>query len=97
MFTDLDDGEGNDGKIGSDDATSDGLSLSFTSSSGSVALVASLHEESDSSLDKDTLLHGETVLIVTTGNFEDVSLEFVTKNVTFDFLTHSSSVEDGTK
>jgi len=95
LFTDLDDSEGNDGKIRTDDATSDGLSLSFTSSSGSVALVASLHEESDSTLDKDTLLHGETILIVTSGNFEDVSLEFVTKNVTFDFLTHSSTVEDG--
>jgi len=95
LFTDLDDSEGNNGEISTDDATSDGLSLSFTSSSGSVALVASLHEDSDSSLDEDTLLHGETVLIVTTGNFEDVSLEFVTKNVTFDFLTHSSTVEDG--
>jgi len=94
LFTNLDDGEGNDGKISTDDATSDGLSLSFTSSSGSVALGTSLHEESDSTLDEDTLLHGETVLIVTTSNFEDVSLEFVTKSVTFDFLTHSSSVED---
>jgi len=95
LFTDLGDGEGDDGKISTDDASSDGLSLSFTSSSGSVTLVASLHEDSDSSLDKDTLLHGETVLIVTTSDFEDVSLEFVTKTVTFDFLAHSSSVEDG--
>jgi len=94
LFTDLDDSKSDDGKIGSDDASSDGLSLSFTGSSGSVALVASLHEKSDSSLDKDTLLHGETILIVTTGNFEDVSLEFITKLVAFDFLTHSSSVEE---
>jgi hypothetical protein len=93
LFTDLDDGEGNDGKIGSNDASSNGLSLSFTSSSGSVALVASLHEESDSTLDKDTLLHGETILIVTTSNFEDVSLEFITKVFTVDFLSHSSTVE----
>lgn len=94
LFTDLDNSKSDDGKIGSDDASSDGLSLSFTGSSGSVALVASLHEESDSSLDKDTLLHGETILIVTTGNFEDVSLEFITKLVAFNFLTHSSSVEE---
>jgi len=95
LFTNLDDSKGKSGKIRSDDASSNGLSLSFTSSSGSVALVASLHEESDSSLDKDTLLHGETVLIITAGNFEDVSLEFVTKTITFDFLAHSSTVEDG--
>jgi len=95
LFTNLSDGEGNDGKIRADDASSDGLSLSFTSSSGSVALGASLHEESNSTLDMDTLLHGETILIISSGNFEGVSFEFVTKTVTVNFLTHSSSVEDG--
>jgi len=94
-FTLLDDGDGNDGKIGTDDAASDGLSLSFTLSSGSVARLASTHKESNSTLDEDTLFHGETVLIVTTGNFEDVSLEFITKSVTVDFLAHSFTVEDG--
>jgi len=94
-FTLLGDGESDNGKIGSDDAASDGLSLSFTLSSGSVAGLASTHKKSDSTLDEDTLLHGETVLIVTTGNFEDVSLEFITKSVTFDFLAHSFTVEDG--
>jgi len=93
LFTDLDNSEGNDGKISTYDASSNGLSLSFTGSSGSVALVASLHEDSDSSLDEDTLLHGETVLIVTSGNFEDVTLEFITEGIAFDFLSHSSSVE----
>jgi len=94
-FTFLDDGDGNNRKIGTDDAASDGLSLSFTLSSGSVAGLASTHKESNSTLDEDTLLHGETVLIVTAGNFEDVSLEFITKSVTFDFLAHSFTVEDG--
>jgi len=95
LFTDLGNGKGDDGKIGSDDTSSDGLSLSFTSSSGSVALSASLHQESDSSLDEDTLLHGETILVVSSGNFESVTLEFVTKTFTVNFLAHSSSVEDG--
>jgi len=94
-FTLLGDGESDNGKIGTDDAASDGLSLSFTLSSGSVARLTSTHKESDSTLDEDTLFHGETVLIVTTGNFEDVSLEFITKSVTFDFLAHSFTVEDG--
>lgn len=94
-FTLLGDRESDDGKIGTNDAASDGLSLSFTLSSGSVAGLASTHKKSDSTLDEDTLLHGETVLIVTTGNLEDVSLEFITENVTFDFLAHSFTVEDG--
>lgn len=95
-FTLLDDGDGDNGKIGTNDAASDGLSLSFTLSSGSVAGLASTHKESNSTLDEDTLLHGETVLVVTTGNFEDVSLEFITENIAFNFLAHSLTVEDGT-
>ena len=94
-FTLLLDGDSDDTEIRSDDAASDGLSFSFTLSSGSVAGLASTHKKSDSTLDEDTLFHGETVLIVTTGNFEDVSLEFITESVTFDFLAHSFTVEDG--
>lgn len=97
LFTDFNNGEGNDTEIRTNDAASDGLSLSFTSLSGSVALVALAHKESNSSLDEDTLLHGETILIVTTSDLEDVSLEFITKSVSFDFLAHSSTVEDGTR
>jgi hypothetical protein len=35
------------------------------------------------------LLHGKSVTIITTGNLEDVALEFFTKGVGFDLLAHS--------
>ena len=46
-------------------------------------------EEFDSGAGEDTLFHGETVFIIATGDFEDVSLEFVSKGVGFNLLSHS--------
>jgi hypothetical protein len=40
------------------------------------------------------LFHGETVFIITTGDFEDVSLELVSKWVGFNLLSHSFFEED---
>mmetsp|Transcript_7655 Transcript_7655/g.8350 ORF Transcript_7655/g.8350 Transcript_7655/m.8350 type:complete len:221 (+) Transcript_7655:630-1292(+) len=90
VITLLDDLQGENTDIGANNATSDGLSLSLTSSSGSVVGHTLLQEKSDSSLNQDTLLHGETLLVVATGDSEDISLEFVTEEVTFDFGTHLS-------
>lgn len=89
----LDDGQREDSQVLADDATSDGLSLSFTSSSGSVARVALQQQELNSGGVQNTLLHGETLLVVTTGDLEDVPLEFVGDGVTFDFLAHALFVE----
>lgn len=60
LFTLLDDDNGQDGDVGVDDATSDGLSLSFTGSSSSVARVTVGQEETGSVGKENTLLHGET-------------------------------------
>jgi len=38
----------------------------------------------------DTLLHGETLLVVATGDSEDVSLPLVTDTVTRHLLTHAT-------
>ena len=43
----------------------------------------------------DTLLHRETLSIVSTGNFENVAFVFITKTVAFDFLAHPL-FEEGT-
>jgi hypothetical protein len=51
-------------------------------------------EEFDSGAGEDTLFHGETVFIIATGDFEDVSLEFVSKGVGFNLLSHSFFEED---
>jgi len=75
------------------DAASNGLSLSLTASSDSVATVTITHENSGSASHENTLFHGESVLIVAAGNLEDISLELITEVVTSDLLSHSLSEE----
>lgn len=82
-----------DGKIGSDDATSNRLSLSLTNLSGSVARLTLLQEQSNSVVGDDTLLHGETLEIVTSGDSEKVTSPFLTKTLTLNFLSDSLVVE----
>lgn len=90
----LDDGQSKDGKVQTGDGTADGLALALTGAAGAVAAVAVGKEETGTGGEENTLLHGETLLVVTTGNLEDVTLELVTERVTLDFLTHSLLVED---
>lgn len=89
----LDDSKSNDRQVLVDDTASDGLSLSLTVSSWSVTRVASRQQQSNSGWVQDTLLHWETLLVVTTSDLEDVTLEFVRDEVTFNFLTHTLVVE----
>lgn len=42
---------------------------------------------------QDALLHGETLLVVSSGNLEDVSLPFVSEMVSGDFGAHTLVVE----
>jgi len=74
----LDDDEGEDGDIGADDATTNGLALAFTSSADTVARVTIGEEEADTVGDENTLLHGEALLVISTGDTENVALPFVT-------------------
>lgn len=89
----LDNGQRQGRQVVGDNAASDGCSLSLTVSSGSVARVALGQQESHSGGVHDTLLHGETLLVVAAGNLEDVALELVTEEVGVDLLAHSLLVE----
>ena len=84
----LDDGEGENGEVHADDATTDGLAATLTAAAGSVAGVAVGEEESDTGRVHDTLLHGETLLVVAAGDLEDVTLELIAEVVTGNFLAH---------
>ena len=42
----------------------------------------------------DPLLHGETLFIVTAGDFEDVAFEFRADAIALDFLSHAAVYED---
>jgi hypothetical protein len=91
----LGDAEEDGGDIGSDDAAADGLAGTLTNAHGLVASATLLEEDAGSAVNEDTLLHLETLLIVTAGNSEDVALELFTQDLAVNFLTHSS-VEEGT-
>jgi hypothetical protein len=86
----LDDAESKDGKIHGDDAATDGLSLALTSTAGAVARVTLGEEEADTGRVHDTLLHGETLLVVSTSDAEDVALELIADGVTGNLSAHLS-------
>ena len=53
-----------------------------------------LEENACAGIDKDALLHLEALLVVTTGNTEDVALvSIVVHHFTSDLLSHSPVVE----
>jgi len=82
----LDDDEGEDGDVGADDAPADRLALALTCAARAVARVTVGEQESHTVREKDALLHRETLLIVSTCDAEDVTLEFVADRVAGYFL-----------
>jgi len=84
-----DDAGGQNSQIVVDDATSDGFSLSFTGSFAGVAGSAFLHEKSNSMSDEDTLFHGETLFVFTTGDSQDVAFEFIAQWISGYFMGDS--------
>lgn len=90
----LDDGEREDGQVVGDDAATDGLSLALAGAARSVAGVTVGEEEANTGWVHDTLLHGEALLVVSTGDLDDVALPLVTEGVGLDFLSHAAVHED---
>ena len=48
-----------------------------------------LEEEADAVIDQNTLLHGEALLVVSSGKAEDIALELITQEVSLDLCSHS--------
>ena len=57
------------------------------------AAVSLFQEEPDTAVGEDSLLHGETLLVVSTGDAENVALPLVTQRVSTDLLAHALLVE----
>jgi len=74
----LDDDEGEDGDVGTDDTPTDGLALALTTATRAVARVSIGEEETDTVGKQNTLLHGESLLVVSTRDTDNVTLEFIT-------------------
>lgn len=88
VLADLDDRESKDGEVLADDAAADGLSPALTGATSSVARVAFGEEESDTGRVHDALLHGETLLVVTAGDADNVALPLVAQAVGGDLSAH---------
>ena len=43
---------------------------------------------------QDTLFHRETLLVISTHNLDNITLEFITKSISLDFLRHAFVVKD---
>ena len=78
--------EGEDGNVGTNDAPANRLALALASATGPVAGVPVREQESDTMREEDTLLHWETLFIISPCDAEDVALEFITDRVSRDFL-----------
>ena len=63
-----------------DDAATDGLALTLSGTTLSVTLVALVHEQTDTVVTEDALTHGESLLVVTASDAQDVAGEFVSEH-----------------
>jgi len=89
----LHDDKVDDGEVRADDASADGLSLSLTVTALAVASSSLAEEKSDSGVGQNSLLHGESLLVVSTGDLEDVALVLLSKRVSLDLLGHTLVIE----
>jgi hypothetical protein len=89
LSTFLDDDQVHHRQIGPDDATTDGLSLAGTLSSGSEALHVLVEQQSDTSVGQNTLHHSETLLVVSTTDADDIAGPLFSEGVSGDFSCDS--------
>jgi len=74
-------------------AATDGLALALSLPALAVAAGALLEQEADALGSHHTLLHGETLLVITARDLEDVPLELITEGVSRHLLVHALVVE----
>ena len=65
----------------------------LTVAARTVARVTLTEKQAHTRGQEDTLLHGETLLVVATTNAKDVALPFITKRVDLNILRHTLVVE----
>jgi hypothetical protein len=88
-FTSLDNDHRDSGHIVVVDTTSNRLSLSFTDSLGSITRSTSSKKQSLSFRSQNTLFHGETLFVFTTGKSDDITFVFITEGIDGNFHGNS--------
>jgi hypothetical protein len=91
----LDDDKVEDRDIGTDNAATDGLALALAGTAGTVAREALGQKQTGSAAGQNTLLHGESLLVVSTGDTEDIAGEILAKILTGDLL-RDALIEEAT-
>jgi len=77
----LDDHQVEHGQVLGHDAATNGLALHLTSATLTVTLGALAEQQTNTLRGQDTLQHGETLLVVATGDLGAVSLELISQGV----------------
>jgi len=80
--------------VGNDATTDSATTTHSVTSTTTITNNAGLEEKTNTVIDKNTLLHGETILIVTTSDAKDVALEFVTKRSGINLIADTHLHED---
>ena len=93
LFTLLDHNAVQGLNIRANNAATDTLPAALTVAARTVARVTLTEEQTHTRGQEDTLLHGETLLVVATSNAKDVALPFVTKRVDLNILGHTLIVK----
>ena len=94
LVASLDDDQAEGRNVLADNAAADRLAAALTRTALAVARLALSEQQAGSSVQQDTLLHRETLLVVTTGNLHNVSLELVAERIDGNLLGHTLVVED---
>jgi len=90
----LQDNQVDSGEVGANNATTHRLALALALAARAVARGALVEKERYTGGSENTLLHGETLLVVAARDAEDVALELFAEFVTLNFGRHALVVED---
>jgi len=88
LIADLDNGKSQHREVHPDNAATDRLPLSLAIASRSVARVAFGEQQSDTGRMQDTLLHRETLLVVSAGDTDNIALPLVAQAIGWNLGAH---------
>merc|ERR1711955_71559 len=89
----LDNSQVENSQVSINNTSTDRLAPTLTSASCSVAAVTLVEEEPHTSIGQHTLLHGESLLVISSGNPDNVSFELISESVSINLLSHSLFIE----
>jgi len=89
----LDDDNVDDGHFGGDDASTNRLSTAVSPTTVSVVTIGTVQKQAHTVVRQNSLLHGETLLVESSSDTEDISLVLISQEITRHLLTDALIVE----